>query len=148
MFRPHPSLKIALRNSQAWEDRKIEAYWEEWAKFATISKNDDYQSLFMHSQALITDCGSFLIEYFVTGKPLIHLISPTVKVQPIECAKTYFDSLYKVHNLKELGDVLKAVLEEGKDQMREARLSALRRAGLADNFAAKKIISYLNNELS
>ena len=98
----------------------------------------------MKSKALITDCGSFLIEYFVTGKPLIHLISPTVKVQPIPVAKRYFDTWYKVRDLEEMTKTFETVLERGKDPMREGRLAVLSRAGLSDQYAAEKILKYLN----
>ena len=144
VFRPHPSLKVALRRCGAWDDKKIESYWEKWAKIAIVSRDDDYQALFLKSKALITDCGSFLIEYFVTGKPLIHLISSTVKVQPISVAKHYFDTWYKVHDLKEMAKTFETVLERGEDPMRKERLTALHRAKLADNYAAQNLLEYLD----
>ena len=147
VFRPHPSLSIALRNSGVWSEEKIATYWREWSDVGTISKDDDYQALFMKSKALITDCGSFLLEYFATGKPLIHLISSNVKVQPIAITKQYFDSWYKVHNLQEMVKTFETVLERGEDPMREIRLLALQRAGLFDSFSAGKILNYLSKML-
>ena len=147
VFRPHPSLKMALRSIKVWDERKIDAYWEEWSKFATVSKNDDYQALFMRSKALITDCGSFLIEYFVTGKPLIHLISSTVKVQPIAAARPYFDSWYKVHDEAEMLKIFETVIEKSEDPMKDIRQNVLCKAGLADNYAARRMLDYWGKEL-
>lgn len=147
VFRPHPALSMALQRSGVWSEEKIAAYWHEWATIGTISKDDDYQELFMKSKALITDCGSFLTEYFATGKPLIHLISADAKIQPISITKPYFDSWYKVHDLAEMAEVFETVLERGEDPMREERLAVLQRAGLSDHYAAEKILVYLNHTL-
>ena len=148
VFRPHPSLSMVLKKSGAWSEEKIAAYWNEWSTVGTVSKDDDYQALFMKSKALITDCGSFLLEYFATGKPLIHLISSNVKMQPIAILKPYFDSWYRVHDLTEMEQVFRLVLEQGQDPMREDRCKVLKRAGLTGNYAAKRILDYLDATLS
>ena len=147
VFKPHPNLRQILRESNAWTEDRIRDYWAEWEKIGTGCYTSDYPELFMKSKALITDCGSFLPEYFATGKPLIHLISPNRKIKPAPAAKLYFDTFYQVHDEKELLEALHRVLEQGDDYRRNERLAMLERTGLRGNYAAKRIVDYLETEL-
>jgi len=147
VFKPHPNLRQILRESGAWSESEIEAYWSEWEKIGQGCYTCDYPSLFVKSKALITDCGSFLPEYFATGKPLIHLISPHRKIEPMPAAKMYFDTFYQVHDESELMDTLQRVLKANDDFRKEERLAMLEKVGLRKNFAAEKIVRFLEKEL-
>lgn len=147
VFRPHPSLAFALRQSRVWTEKEIADYWAAWQKVGTLSTGGDYQRLILESRAMITDCGSFLIEYFVTGKPLVHLISKDVKVQPIAVSKEYFDSFYQVKSEEDLTHVLDEVISGARDPRREERLAVLKKSGLLDCSAAKNILRHLNKML-
>ena len=147
VFKPHPSLKGVLREAREWTDAQIDEYWAEWEKVGTGCYTCDYPALFMESKALITDCGSFLPEYFATGKPLIHLISKNRKIEPAPPAKMYFDTFYQVHNEEELRSVLARVVEQGDDYRKQERLAMLEKVGLLGDYAAKNIVDVLSNEL-
>lgn len=147
IYRPHPSLEFALKKTGVWSNEKIAKYWAEWAQVGTVSAGGDYQHLLLESKAMITDCGSFLPEYFVTGKPLIHLISKDVKVQPISVSKQYFDTFYRVTSEDQLEEILNEVLVAGNDSRREVRARVLRDSGMADCYAARNILSFLNGIL-
>ena len=147
VFKPHPSLKIALRESGEWTDVRIDEYWAEWEKIGTGCYTSDYPALFVKSKALITDCGSFLTEYFATGKPLIHLISKNRKIEPAPPAKVYFDTFYQVRNISELISVLSRVVEHGDDYRKEERLAMLEKIGLQGNYAARNIVDTISAEL-
>ena len=139
VFKPHPGLKYALtRIGISAED--IKKYWDEWARIGTVCEDSSYMDLFLDSKALITDCGSFLTEYFCTGKPLIHLISSDCKIQPNEIAKKNFDTFYKVHNLDEMFKTFDKVLIQNIDDKKEERLKVLEETGLLNNYAAKNIL--------
>lgn len=73
-FRPHPALKLKLYEAPGWGKAKTDAYYTYWqsADHAALSKGD-YISLFKWSDALVHDCGSFLVEYSYTGKPVLYL---------------------------------------------------------------------------
>lgn len=147
VFKPHPGLREALILSGAWTEAEVNAYWSEWEAIGAGCYTCEYPAIFVKSKALITDCGSFLPEYFATGKPLIHLISPTCKVVPAPPAKMYFDTFYQVHNVDELHQTLRRVLEAGEDYRKEERLAMLEKTGLRGNYAAEKIARYLEKEL-
>lgn len=74
-FKPHPLLRGKL--DKIWGKEKTDAYynrWEtaEWSQY----ENGEYIGLFKHSDAMIHDCGSFLMEYHSTGNPVMYLERP------------------------------------------------------------------------
>lgn len=146
VFKPHPNLKYALQRI-GWSEQEITAYYQEWEKIAKCCYDADYVELFLQSKAMITDCGSFLIEYFVTGKPLIHLISDDCKETPLEPSKAIFDTFYKAKTLEEMYRHFKDIIIEDNDYMRETRLKTLEISGLKGNNAARNIYNDLLNLL-
>ncbi|MDA7819986.1 CDP-glycerol glycerophosphotransferase family protein [Flavobacteriaceae bacterium] len=69
-FKPHPILKPKLYCHPDWGKEKTEEYYNFWK----INKNTqldegEYDMLFCHSDAIIHDSSSFIIEYAFTGKP-------------------------------------------------------------------------------
>lgn len=147
VYRPHPSLKYALSRTGVWSEEKIAKYWADWAQVGTVSTGGDYQHLLLESKAMITDCGSFLPEYFVTGKPLIHLISKDVKVKPISVSKCYFDTFNKVTSEDQIETVLDDVLIKDVDSKQKDRACVLQETGLSDCYAAQNILDYLERIL-
>ena len=75
VFRPHPLLYNFAITSGFMRQQDIDRYYDEWKSFAEYSVGGDYIDLFKRSYAMITDCGSFLTEYFVSENPVIHLVS-------------------------------------------------------------------------
>lgn len=142
VFKPHPVLKKALKNSGAWSFDKIEAYYSEWGKIGRVCEDGDYMPLFREATAMITDCGSFLSEFGATKKPIIHLINPENNLEMPDLYDTY----YKVHNLDELTDTLYEVLEKGNDYKRDTRIKAVEKANLSGQYAAKNIMEFFDKE--
>ena len=142
VFKPHPVLKTALKNSGAWSVDKIEEYYSEWAKFGRVCETGDYLPLFRAATAMITDCGSFLSEFGSTKKPIIHLINAENNLEMPDLYDTY----YKVHNLDELTYTLHEVLEKGNDYKRDTRIKAVVKANLSGQYAAKNIMDFFDKE--
>lgn len=75
-FKPHPFLKKKLYDS--WGEEKTNAYYNKWAVMPnTQLEEGDYLGLFMHSDAMIHDCSSFIVEYCYTKNPMLFLTSPS-----------------------------------------------------------------------
>lgn len=73
-FKPHPSLRRRLYNK--WGQEKTDNYYEKWATMPnTMISDSDYHDLFLTSDALIHDCGSFTIEYLYLNKPVMRLMN-------------------------------------------------------------------------
>lgn len=143
VFKPHPVLKRTLKESELMTDSGIANYYGRWAKIALVSTDSDYQDLFLESRALVTDCGSFLPEYGSTGRPVIRLICDKNRNVPPKAAKRVYDTYYNVHNLDELREALKLVVEDRQDPNAEARKAAVGAANLAGEDASRNIVDYL-----
>ena len=75
-FKPHPLLKSQLYDYSSWGKEKTDWYYSEWEKQPnTQLEIGEYVDLFMTSDAMIHDCGSFTIEYHHTLKPVMYLIN-------------------------------------------------------------------------
>lgn len=146
-FKPHPTLKISLLRTKLWTENQIDEYYNEWAKIGSIN-NNDYIKLFAESNVLITDCGSFLVEYPCTKKPIIRLVSSSCGFQIPEPSKKLFDSFYNVNNLDEMYKVFEQVIIKDLDPKKEQRISAVNEAGLLQNSAATNIINDLYSSLN
>ncbi|MEZ9888010.1 CDP-glycerol glycerophosphotransferase family protein [Vibrio breoganii] len=75
VFKPHPRLKHALVANGLMTNFEAQNYYEAWSNLPNgeVNNTGDYFDLFNSSSLLITDCGSFLAEYFLTDKPVILL---------------------------------------------------------------------------
>ena len=62
-------------------EKEVEDYYANWQKIGNVIESGNYFELFAESDLMITDCGSFLVEYFLTQKPLIHLLRKDAREQ-------------------------------------------------------------------
>ena len=140
IFKPHPTLKHTLIKTEIMTEEEVDNYYNEWAKIGQCSYDSNYVDLFLNSKALITDCGSFTIEYFVTGKPLIHLISEDCKPKAPRFVQKLYDTYYKVDNNTELYETLDEILVKKNDYLKEYRERVLNKQTWLNTYAAKNII--------
>jgi len=146
VFKPHPLLYKHILNTQFWTKEKLDKYYEDWKSIALYHDNSDYLSLFSESIAMITDCGSFLTEYLLTEKPLIHLVSERA-VEYNEDVKKIVKSYYQANNIKELANFLINVIIENNDYKKHERLNVLEELSLKNNSCAKRIINDIEKDL-
>ena len=144
-FKPHPQLKFVLYN--IWGEEKTEKYYKEWESFAKCCYNAEYIDLFLDSKALITDCASFLTEYFCTEKPILHLISAKCSIEPLKPFQKIIDTFYKAHNQNDLLAYLDEVIIKGNDYKKDERLNVLKQSKLKNNYAAANIIKDLESTI-
>lgn len=146
VFKPHPGL-IQLLRLRHMSEQDIQQYWKKWAEVGIVCESGDYLDLFMESSAMITDCGSFETEYFMTKKPLIYLKSSNgTPFNP--AVQKITENYYKAENVQELERALNTVILEKNDYMKEQRINSLEELGYKDNFAAQNIIDDLKKILS
>lgn len=143
VFKPHPTLKFALKKTKLFTDSEIENYYNEWAKIGQVCETGDYTEIFLKSKAMITDCGSFLIEYFCTGKPVIHLISDFCKAVPPAPSRKILNTFYQVRNTGELYNELDNILRRNNDYKKDERLKVLKKLNLDNCCAAQNIMTDL-----
>ena len=71
-FKPHPLLKDKLYLCDNWGKDKTDEYYSKWETLPNGQLEDGpYISLFHHSDAMIMDSASFIVEYMYFDKPLL-----------------------------------------------------------------------------
>lgn len=146
VFKPHPCLANYLRTKKHMTKSQIDDYWNEWAKIGIVCETGDYLDLFMESKAMITDCGSFETEYFMTKKPLIHLNSKNATPYN-PSVKKIVENYYCVNNIQELSNALDNVIIRGNDSLKASRDKLYDELGYDNNYAAFNIIKDLETAL-
>ncbi|GGE33571.1 hypothetical protein GCM10007421_04210 [Halopseudomonas oceani] len=77
LWRPHPGLLPAVVREGLLTADQLPLLREELAQAGLVlDESPSHSGAFAASDALITDVGSFLLEYLVTGKPVLALINP------------------------------------------------------------------------
>ncbi len=121
-FKPHPLLRGKL--NKIWGKEKTDAYYDRWTNADWSQyENGAYLGLFKHSDAMIHDCGSFLIEYHSTGNPVMYL----ERNHDDSFDKTLNETVQKAHRLHYKGytkdDIEHFIVNviEGVDPRKEER---------------------------
>lgn len=74
-FKPHPRLLTELYLHPEWGKERADAYYSTWHTLEnTQLDEDEFKDLFMTSDAMIHDCGSFAVEYHYSLKPVMYVL--------------------------------------------------------------------------
>lgn len=125
VFKPHPRLKSELYTHPDWGKEKTDLYFESWDEGAnTQVETGEYIDLFMTSDAMIHDCGSFTAEYLYTKKPVLFV---SYDINSVYSNLDYFGSeCLRCHYIGSSKDDLMLFLNErvlrGNDPMKNERL--------------------------
>ncbi len=124
VFKPHPLLKPALYAHPEWGEKKTEEYYERWANGDNTSYvNGDYVDLFWSSDAMIHDCGSFIIEYLYVQKPVMFLGNYDRLSQSNEVGKKAYYCHYEGKSETDIKNFIESVVIQGIDCLVEERRS-------------------------
>ena len=105
-FKPHPRLYYALCEHPDWGKRKTETYYQRWKDRTNTQLEDgDYKDLFMTSDAIIHDGGSFIVEYHYTQKPALY-VTDNIEGRLQELMKYAQEALYAHDLAKDNTEVL------------------------------------------
>ena len=73
-FKPHPHLFRELCEHKEWGETKTRDYYNQWANMEnTQLETGEFIDLFMTSDAMIHDSGSFCVEYHYSGNPVMYV---------------------------------------------------------------------------
>jgi SAM-dependent methyltransferase len=78
LIRPHPLFFKAMRQNKLWDSEGEKRFRDMVKESGNLGLDEcsDYSEAFSISNALMTDVGSFLLEYLPTKKPLLYLHHP------------------------------------------------------------------------
>ena len=134
IFRPHPHLRLNLIKNLGWSEKQWDDYISAFISNSNAVYEDDgpYYDSFRRSDAIIHDCGSFLPEYFYTGKPPCYMLASedAKKAQFDEWGQTLIDHTYQAYSEEDITHFIEDVVIKGRDPMKEER----------QRFAREKII--------
>lgn len=123
-FKPHPALLTQLYQHPEWGRERADAYYEQWRTMEnTQIETGQYIDLFMTSDAMVHDSGSFAVEYHYSQKPVM-FVSRDMK--PILATLSEFGKqAYGLHYIgKDNHDIrqfVDSVVLGGNDPMRPKR---------------------------
>jgi len=124
VFRPHPLLFPRLATAKWWGPERTAAYERAMEAHANVEfqRGGDYFGAFANSDALVHDCGSFLAEYFYTGRPQCYLLKDdaSVESQFLPFAKSLLSHVRKAYREEDAVAFLRDVAA-GNDPDRDAR---------------------------
>lgn len=142
IFRPHPLMFQAMKQSGDLSARKLRRLfnWFDSRPNAEIDKSGDFQPSFLRSDVIVSDTSSMLLNFAITGKPVIHTHGTEPKLANIgeELSKGF----YGVDSSEELKHVI-VQLKNGTDPLRETRQEIANRLFSTD--AVENIVGELLN---
>ena len=133
VFRPHPLLFPRLATAKWWGEARTATYERAMEAHPNVEfqRGGDYFASFADSDAMIHDCGSFLAEYFYTGRPQCYLLEgpQTVDEQFLPFSRKLLEHVHRATTDEEIVDFIQRVVLADNDPGRLAR----------DAFAAQEV---------
>lgn len=150
-FKPHPNLRGKLSMSTIWGKKKTDAYYDKWINLPNGQlEQGGYIDLFVDSDGMIHDSGSFLLEYFFVKRPVLFLINnEEVKEEFNELGKKALRCMDLGHNKEELMNFIEEVLILGNDKTLPIRQKFVDDylKPPNDKLASENIYDYLKEQL-
>ena len=123
-FKPHPILKEKLYQEETWGKDKTDEYYQFWeSRTNSQLAEGNYDKLFIDSDAMIHDSGSFLAEYLTQNKPALFTVAfdgvfsrfNDVGLEALECH-------YHAYNKKDIREFIEMIIKMGPDKLMEERI--------------------------
>lgn len=150
-FKPHPILRPKLYTYPEWGKEKTDAYFQAWDQRENrILEEGPYADLFLTSDALVHDCGSFITEYNFMNKPSLFMISRHNKMDDFnEYGIQALEVLYKSRTYEELIAFIDNVVIGERDTLREQRNAFVENVVIPKkgSTASENIVNYLKSTL-
>lgn len=124
ILRPHPLLFSTLRNNGYWTAEQAADFSRRIAEAENVVLDESgaYLPAFKAADGLMADAGSFLLEFFATGKPLLYL-SPKDGIGLNDDARLT-DYIYVCNDSEDITGFVDAV-GRGDDPMGERRRASI-----------------------
>ena len=139
IFKPHPLLRNKL--NLLWGKEKTDSYYNIWKEMPnTDLKEGEYINLFLSSDAMIHDSGSFLIEYLYVNKPVLR----TLNNIPLEQLYNPFalkclDQYYMARTEQDIEQFIQNVIDD-VDPLKEQRTKFVNEVLMPNGSPSQNII--------
>ncbi len=137
LIRPHPLMFDHFIEQGIMSREEVNTYKTscEERNNIRVDKEKEYLATFWHSSALICDFSSTIVEYFITGKPIIYL-TYNERIDYTDQMKAILDCCYCVNNEEELCKVIND-LKNGYDPLADRR-KEICKAEFSDSYNASE----------
>lgn len=127
LFRPHPMAfdNFIRTGKMTRQDVDLFVAKCDKAKNLSLDKQADYVSTFWNSSFLITDISTIIVEYFITGKPIIYCKAEHDTQKYLPYFTRILSACYIVHNDNELLNTID-YLKSGNDEKKCIREKLLK----------------------
>lgn len=143
VFRPHPLWKINLKEALGWTNEEINTFIDELMANPNVSYSTEfnYIELFNDSDALIHDCGSFVVEYLHTSKPCCFMMNDVGVYRNFNSmGKMGLDAHYQAMNVQDVFDFIDDVVLNQCDEMQVDREKMIKNYLLFNGQKASNLI--------
>ena len=141
-YKPHPMLENSVVEHNLMSKEEYENYVNNWNNLenAIVYNKGEYFDLFKSSDILITDCSSFLAEYFPTTKPIIFL-NRADRAPFDKFGNKIKKGFYEVNCFEEIEKTIEAITKI--DPLKKTRESILKKEFCIKNNASKEVLKFL-----
>ena len=126
VFRPHPLLMSTMISNGYWTESARSKWLERFLSFHNVRyvTKGDYYDMFLNSDGMIQDCGSFLPEYFYVNKPQCYVLKSKEheQLQFTTYGKSLLCHVYRAYCENDIIDFIDRVILGGKDSMKNERM--------------------------
>ena len=121
LIRPHPMMLSNFVSTGEMTQQEVDAFRAECGQLPNVSLDEsrEYNSTFWHTDVLVTDISGMMIEYYVTGKPMI-FCAGNMELTPLEHTARLISGCYVVRTEQELLRCLRD-LRAGIDPLADKR---------------------------
>jgi len=143
IFKPHPMLKEACIKHNLLNNEEYEKYINEWNNLENSSSYlaGEYFDVFKTSDILITDCSSFLAEYYPTKKPIIFL-NKKDRAPFDKFGNKIKKGFYEVNDFDEIKPLIEKIIKE--DKLLKTREKILKKEFyIKEKSTYKEVINFL-----
>lgn len=127
IFRPHPLLIVQLKKPEVWGEEKTNRYFKTMESYSnvTYSRGGEYFDIFLNSDGIIHDCGSFLAEYLFTEKPACYILKnkKSIKKWFLPIGQKCLDYCYHAYSEKNIINYIENIILDNKDTLKKERVN-------------------------
>ncbi|MBQ9149509.1 CDP-glycerol glycerophosphotransferase family protein [bacterium] len=145
IFKPHPMLKTAVVEHNLMTLDEYMNYLKQWDDLdnSLVYDKGEYFDIFKTSDILITDCSSFLAEYFPTKKPII-FINRKDRAAFDDFGNKIKKGFYEANAFDEIETLAKEICENNNDYLLKTRQDILKKYFYFKESTCDEFIKFLN----
>ena len=142
-FRPHPLMFGNFISKGLMTNNEVEEYKNKMLSNGIMqSSNDSVEDDFDSTDILLTDYSSIMIQYFLTGKPIVYC---PAEYELNEEYKRILDGVYVANSWQDAVDIMKELLD-GKDILKEKREAIIKQYFTDVKGSSKRIVTRIYDD--